>query len=136
MISQIFWFRLKKATLTWQSYIDGVTLILVKVVCSAARKFEQKVAKFLKTPKDLHQSNFKISKDLHQRPSKSPKYLHQSSKNNAKNQFKQVFSKFSKSSPKSSQIAKSPKQNIGRQMVQKVAQMATNRQIWQHCCFL
>ena len=35
---------------------------------SAARKFEQKVAKFLKTPKDLHQSNFKISKDLHQRP--------------------------------------------------------------------
>ena len=27
------------------------------------------------------------------------------------------------------------KKNIGRQMVQKVAQMAINRQIWQHCLF-
>ena len=38
--------------------------------CSAARKFEQKAAKFLKTTKDLHQRNSKISKDLHQRPLK------------------------------------------------------------------
>ena len=37
---------------------------------SAARKFEQKVAKFLKTPKDLVQSYLKISKDLHQSPPK------------------------------------------------------------------
>ena len=58
---------------------------------SAARKFEQKVAKFLKTPKDLHQSNLKISKDLHQRPPKIQKHLHQSSENHAKNLFKQVF---------------------------------------------
>ena len=84
---------------------------------SAARKFEQKVAKFLKTPKDLHQSNFKITKDLHQRPPESQKCLHQSSKN-------RFFWQFSKSRPKSSQIAKSPKQIIGHQMVQKVAQIA------------
>ena len=51
----------------------------------------KKSHKFLKNPKDLHQSNFKISKDLHQRPPKSQKYLHQSSKNYAKNRFKQVF---------------------------------------------
>ena len=36
------------------------------------------------------------------------------------------------SSPKSSQIAKSPKQNIVCQIVQKVAQLVKNRQIWQH----
>ena len=84
----------------------------------------------MKTPKDLHQSNFKISKDLHQRPPKSHKCLHQSSKNYAENRSKQVFFD---NFPKVTQIvAKSPKQNIGRQMVQKVAQMATNRQIWQH----
>ena len=47
---------------------------------SAARKFEQKVAKFLKTLIDLHQSNFEISKDLHKRLFKSQNYLHQSSK--------------------------------------------------------
>ena len=58
---------------------------------SAARKFEQKVAKFLKTPKVLHQRNFKVLKDLHQRPLKSQKYLHQSSENHAQNLFKQVF---------------------------------------------
>ena len=53
---------------------------------SAAKNFEQKVAKICKTPKDLHQhqSNFKISKDLPQRPPKCQKYLHQSSKNDAK----------------------------------------------------
>ena len=33
--------------------------------------FEQKIAKFFKTPKDLHQSNFNITKDLQQRPPKS-----------------------------------------------------------------
>ena len=43
---------------------------LVLSIISAARKFEQKRAKFLKSPKDLHQSNFKTSKDLHQRPRK------------------------------------------------------------------
>ena len=64
---------------------------LITLFISAARKFEQKRAKFLKNPKDLHQSNFKISKDLHQRPPKSHKYLHQSPKNYAKNRFKQVF---------------------------------------------
>ena len=69
---------------------------------SAARKFEEKRAKFKKKPKDLHQSNFKISKDLHQRPLKSQKYLHQSSKNNAKNWFKQVFLTIFKKSPKKS----------------------------------
>ena len=53
----------------------------------AARKFEQKVAKFLKTTKDLHPTNFKISKDLHQRPPESQKYLHQTSKNYAKKIF-------------------------------------------------
>ena len=63
---------------------------------SAARKFEQKVAKFLKTPKDLHQSNFKILKDLHQRPPKSQIYLHQSSKNYAINRFKQFLTIFEK----------------------------------------
>ena len=47
-------------------------------------------------------------------------------------QFQTGFWFILKSSPNSSQIAKSPKQNIGRKMVQKVAQMATNRQIWQH----
>ena len=52
--------------------------------------FEQKIAKFFKTPKDLHQSNFKITKDLHQRPPKSQEYLNQSSKN-PKNLFKQFF---------------------------------------------
>ena len=65
--------------------------ISLKILSSAARKFEKKVAKFLKTPKDLHQSNFKITKDLHQRPPKSQKFLHQSSKNYAKNWFKQVL---------------------------------------------
>ena len=50
---------------------------LYVLVCSAARKFEQKGAKFLKTPKGLHQSNFKIQK-----------YLQQSFKNYAKNRFK------------------------------------------------
>ena len=47
---------------------------------SAARKFELKVAKFLKTLKDLHQ-----------RPPENQKYPHQSSENNAKNLFKQFF---------------------------------------------
>ena len=100
---------------------------------SAARKFERKIAKFLKTSKDLHQSNFKISKDLHQRPPKSQKYLHQSSKFFVKNRFKQVFMTIFKKSPKRSQISKSPNQNTERQMVQKIAQMAPNCQIWQHC---
>ena len=31
---------------------------------SAARNFEQKVSKFMKTPKDLQKINFKISKGL------------------------------------------------------------------------
>ena len=43
------------------------------------------------------------------------------------------FSQFFKSSPKSNQMLKSPNQNIDRQMVQKVAQMAPNCQIWQRC---
>ena len=100
---------------------------------SAARNFEQKRAKFLKNPKDLHKSNFKISKDLHQRPPKGQKYLHQGSKIFVKNQLKQFFWQFFKKSPKRSQILKSPNQNSERQMVQKIAQMAPNRQIWQHC---
>ena len=84
-----------------QIYSDGFTCLLslttpffcirISWSTSAARKFEQKVAKFLKTPKDLHQSNLKISKDLHQRPPKIQKYLQQSSENHAKNLFKQVF---------------------------------------------
>ena len=41
---------------------------------------QQKRAKFLKNPNDLHQSNFKLSKDLHQSPPKSQKYLHQKAK--------------------------------------------------------
>ena len=57
-----------------------VILIPISVRTSAARKFEQKVAKFKKNPKDLHQ-----------RPPKSLKYLHQSSKNYDKNRFKQGF---------------------------------------------
>ena len=61
---------------------------------NAVRNLAQKVAKFLKTPKDLHQSNFKITKDLYQTPPKSQKYLHQSSKNYAKNRFKQVLFNF------------------------------------------
>ena len=62
--------------------VDGAQNVIFKVYddwnTSAARKFEQKVDKFLKNPKDLDQSNFKISKDLHQRPLKSQKNLHQS----------------------------------------------------------
>ena len=69
---------------------------------SAARKFEQKRAKFLKNPKDLHQSNFKTLKDLHQRPPKSQKYLHQSSEIFAENRFKQVFLTIFEKSPKKS----------------------------------
>ena len=42
------------------------------------------------------------------------------------------FKQFLKNRPKNRQILKSPKQNFGRQMVEKVAQMAINRQIWQH----
>ena len=61
------------------------------ILGSAARNIGQKVAKFLKNPKDLHQSNLKISKDPHQRPPKSQKYLHQSSNNHAINPFKQGF---------------------------------------------
>ena len=49
---------------------NSSTILDEECITSAARKFEQKVAKFLKTPKDLHQSNLKISKDLHQRPPK------------------------------------------------------------------
>ena len=58
---------------------------------SGVRKFEQKVTKFLKNPKDLLQSNFKISKDLHQRPPESQKYLNQCSKNDAKTGFNRFF---------------------------------------------
>ena len=43
-----------------------------------ARKFEQKSAKFLKIPKDLHLCNLKISKDLRQKPPKIRKFLHKS----------------------------------------------------------
>ena len=41
-----------------------------------------------------------------------------------------------KNCQKSSQIFKSPNENTDRLMVQKVAQMAPNRRIWQryHCC--
>ena len=42
-------------------------------ITSDARKFEQKVAKLLKNPKDLQERNFKISKGLPQRPPKSKK---------------------------------------------------------------
>ena len=45
------------------------------------------------------------------------------------------FWQFLKKSPKRSQISKSPNQNTERQMVQKIAQMAPNRQIWQHCFY-
>ena len=117
----------------WHTNMKQLGLFNIKVLNSAARKFEKKIAKFLKTPKDLHQSNFKITKDLHQRPPKSQKYLHQSTKNYVKNWFKQVFLIFLKSSPKKSQILKSPNQKTDRQMVQKVTQMAINCQIWQHC---
>ena len=101
---------------------------------SAARKFWAKLAKFLKTPKDLHQSSFEISKDLHQRPLKSQKYLHQSSKN----QFEPVFlTKFWKEAQKVAKFQSSkcqkklPKAHKSRQRLIKVANFATSS--WQHC---
>ena len=50
-----------------------------------------------------------------------------------KSGLNRVFWQFWKSSPKISQIFRLPKQNIDSQMVLKVAEMATNCQIWQHC---
>ena len=75
---------------------------------SVARNFEQKVAKFLKTPKDLHQTIKALLKTQNiQSSSKRPKYLHQSTKRKSQNRFKTglkpVFSQISKSSQKSGQ---------------------------------
>ena len=47
---------------------------------SVARNLEQKVIKFLKTQKDLHQSTFENPKYLHQISFKRQEYLHQSTK--------------------------------------------------------
>ena len=109
-----------------------VTLASTGEFSSAARKFEQKRAKFLKNPKDLHQTNFKISKDLHQRPAKVINIYIKALKIMLKTGLNRFFKQFLKNRPKNRQILKSPKQNFGRQMVQKVTQMAINRQIWQH----
>ena len=50
-----------------------------------------------------------------------------------KTSLNSFFWLFLKSSPKRSQILKSPNQKTDRQMVLKVAQMVINHQIWQHC---
>ena len=57
-------------------------------ICNVARMFEQKVAKFKKTPKNLHQSTFENPKYLHRRSSKRPNYLYQSTKRKSQNRFK------------------------------------------------
>ena len=72
------------------------------VLNNVARKFEQKVAKFQKTPKDLHQSNLEKPKNLHRSSFKRQEYLHQSTKRQSQNQ---LFAKFSKVAKK----AKLPK---------------------------
>ena len=50
-----------------------------------------------------------------------------------KNMPKTNFMKNIQNCPKNSQMSKSPKQKIGHQMIQNVAKMAINCQIWQHC---
>ena len=83
---------------------------------SVARKFEQKVAKFEKTPKYLHQSTCENPKYLHQRSFKRQKYLHQSTKRKSQNRFKTglkpVFIQIFKSSQKSSQKEQVAKEKI------------------------
>ena len=53
--------------------LENFSLLEARMVNSAARKFAQKVAKFLKNPKTYIKTTFKKSKDLYQRPPKSQK---------------------------------------------------------------
>ena len=68
--------------------------VLHHCVKQCCQKVEQKVAKFQKTPKDLHQSTFD-----------NPKYLHQSTKRQTQNQFLQIFKSRQKSSQKEILVA-------------------------------
>ena len=98
----------------------------------AARKFEQKVARFLKTPKIYIKAILKSQKTYIKVFLKIKNVYIEALKIMLNTSLNRFYWQFYKSSPKSSQIVKSPKQKIGPQMARKVAQISTNRQIWQH----
>ena len=111
------WFKYR---VNWMD-MEHISLPLLAI--SVARNFEQKVAKFQKTPKDLHQSTFENPKYLHQSSSKRQKYLHQNTKRQILNWFKTSFLPNFQKQPKSSQKDQVAKRKFLQQIGVKSSQI-------------